>query len=53
LFFASSVEEGFGRMMKVEGLWVAAAMAGFGRGAATKAGLFCASSEEEGFRRAT
>ena len=33
---------------------VAAAMAGFGRAAAAKAGFgFCASSEEEGFGRAT
>ena len=33
---------------------VAAAMAGFGRGAAAKAGFgFCASSEEEGFSEAT
>jgi hypothetical protein len=33
------------------GVWFAATLAGFGRGAASKAGLFCASSEEEDFRR--
>jgi hypothetical protein len=51
LFFAS--EEDFAVATKVGGeVWFAATLAGFGSGAASKAGLFCASSEEEDFRRA-
>jgi hypothetical protein len=66
LFCASSEEEDFGRATKEEGVGVAATMAGFGRtatsrmmaleaeeDAATKAELFCASSEEKGFGRAS
>jgi hypothetical protein len=45
---------GFGRAAKKgDGVWVATTMVSFDVVAATKAGLFCASSEEEGFGRAT
>jgi hypothetical protein len=50
----ASEEEGFVLPRVGEGFeGVAAGDAGFGRGAAAEAGLFCASSEEEGFVRAT